>query len=82
MLSWARQQLTIASEIIDNPGGGLLFATQTMGQVGAALDEDGGGRWGPVVDLVQRAEDLGVRRQFAQARALLGEAQARLRSDQ
>ena len=38
-LPWARGQLAIALEILDNPGGGLVFATQTMGQVKAAFQE-------------------------------------------
>jgi len=37
---WARGQLEIAGSILDNPGGGLLFATQTIGQVKAGLHED------------------------------------------
>jgi hypothetical protein len=78
MLTWARSQLEIASEIVDNPGGGLLFATQTIGQVKAALAEEGGGRWQDVVKLLDEAEDCAVRREYARARELLGPARDRL----
>jgi hypothetical protein len=37
--TWARHQLGVARDILDNPGGGLLFATQTIGQVKAGLAE-------------------------------------------
>ena len=30
LVAWARSQLEIARSILDNPGGGLLFATQAM----------------------------------------------------
>jgi len=58
IVGWARGQLTIARSILDNPGGGLLFATQTIGQV-RTLD---------------RAEDAAVHREFASSRQLLDEA--------
>jgi hypothetical protein len=76
--TWARHQVQLASEIIDNPGGGLLFATQTIGQVRAALADAGPGRWQPVIELLEEAEDLGVRRRFAEARALLAQALQKL----
>ena len=37
IVGWARGQLAIARSILDNPGGGLLFATQTIGQVRSGL---------------------------------------------
>jgi hypothetical protein len=84
MLTWARQQLLIASDIIDNPGGGLLFATQTIGQVKAALAENADSRsedrWQDVVALLEEAEDAAVRRDFARARDHI--ARARQRFDQ
>ncbi|HMJ37984.1 MAG TPA: hypothetical protein VK606_00360, partial [Verrucomicrobiae bacterium] len=49
LVGWARRQLEIAREILDNPGGGLLFATQTIGQVRAALTERDPERWEAVV---------------------------------
>jgi hypothetical protein len=74
LLTWARSQLDIASQIVDNPGGGLLFATQTIGQVEAALAEAGADRWRPVVALLGEAEELAIRRDFAGARERIRQA--------
>jgi hypothetical protein len=74
LLPWARNELLIAEQIMDNPGGGLLFATQTVGQVKSALSEADHKRWRRVVELLDDAEDLMVRRQFEPARKLLVEA--------
>lgn len=79
IVAWARRQLEIASSILDNPGGGLLFATQTVGQVKAGLHERDAVRWEPVVELLDQAEDAGVRREFAEARKLIDSAIAGLR---
>jgi hypothetical protein len=78
LVSWARRQLEIAREILDNPGGGLLFATQTIGQVRAGLSERDAERWDEVVGLLGRAEDAAVRREFETARQLLDEAADKL----
>ena len=78
IVSWARGQLAIARSILDNPGGGLLFATQTIGQVKAALSERDSARWENVVALLGRAEDAAVRREFDTARQLLDEASGKL----
>jgi len=75
---WARGQLEIASSILDNPGGGLLFATQTIGQVKAWLHERDAERWEDVAATLDRAEDAAVRREFDTARRLVGEAVAKL----
>jgi hypothetical protein len=75
---WARGQLEIASSILDNPGGGLLFATQTIGQVKAGLRERDSERWEDVVTTLDRAEDAAIRREFETARRLVGEAIAKL----
>jgi hypothetical protein len=75
---WARGQLEIASSILDNPGGGLLFATQTIGQVKAGLSERDPERWQDVVTTLDHAEDAAVRREFDAARRLVGEAIAKL----
>ncbi len=69
--TWMRNQLRVAAEILDNPGGGLLFATQTIGQVKAALGGQSGSS--KLVDLLDQAEEQVVRRQFARARGLLSE---------
>jgi len=78
LVSWARRQLEIAREILDNPGGGLLFATQTIGQVRAGLSERDAERWDEVVGLLGRAEDAAVRREFETARQLLDDAADKL----
>jgi hypothetical protein len=75
---WASGQLEIAGSILDNPGGGLLFATQTIGQVKAGLHERDPERWESAVTTLDRAEDAAVRREFDTARRLLGEAVAKL----
>jgi hypothetical protein len=78
MLDWARSQLEIADQIVDNPGGGLLFATQTMGQVRAALQEADADRWREVVALLDSAEDHAVRREYQRSRELLRQAREKL----
>lgn len=78
IVAWAREQLGIARSILDNPGGGLLFATQTIGQVRSGLGERDAARWGAVNESLARAEDAAVRREFATARKLIDEALTRL----
>ena len=78
MLTWAHNQLDIASQIVDNPGGGLLFATQTIGQVRAALAEADADRWRDTLALLAGAEDRAVRRDFTGARQRLHEAREKL----
>jgi len=80
VIPWARRQVELAREILDNPGGGLLFATQTIGQVRAALEERDHERWEDVVAILERAEDLAVHREFEQSRRLLAEAIEKLPS--
>lgn len=78
LLPWARHQLAVAADILDNPGGGLLFATQTTGQVKSALQEFDEVRFREVVALLDSAEDHGVKREFAEASRLIAEAAAGL----
>jgi hypothetical protein len=78
LITWARGQLEIARSIVDNPGGGLLFATQTIGQVKAGLHERDPERWESVVTILDRAEDAAVRREFDTARDRLDEAAKKL----
>ena len=78
IVGWARDQLGIARDILDNPGGGLLFATQTIGQVRAALHERDAERWKDVVRLLETAEDASVHREFPTARQLLDGATGKL----
>jgi len=79
IVTWSRDQLGIAHEILDNPGGGLLFATQTIGQVRSGLSERDAARWKEVIELLGRAEDAAVRREFESARELIDGAAANLR---
>ena len=79
VVGWARGQLEIARQIVDNPGGGLLFATQTIGQVSSALRERDLARWEDAIALLERVEDAAVRREFDTARALLDQVLAKLR---
>jgi hypothetical protein len=76
--TWAKSQLAIADDVLDNPGGGLLFATQTIGQVKAALQEEDEDRWAELVGLLDRVEAAAVRRHFGRCRELLLEARSRL----
>ncbi len=80
IVGWARGQLEIARSILDNPGGGLLFATQTIGQVRSGLHERDATRWEAVVGTLERAEDAAVRREFAACRRLIDQVLAGLRS--
>jgi hypothetical protein len=73
IVSWARVQLEIARSILDNPGGGLLFATQTVGQVKSGLHERDPERWEAVVAMLDKVEDAAVRREFETARRVLDE---------
>ena len=78
IVRWARGQLEIARSILDNPGGGLLFATQTVGQVKAGLAERDRERWEDVVAILDQSEDAAVRREFDTARRLLDEVLGKL----
>jgi hypothetical protein len=78
IVGWARGQLGIARSILDNPGGGLLFATQTVGQVKAGLRERDAERWREVIAILDQVEDAGVRREFDTARRLIDGAVAKL----
>lgn len=78
IVGWARNQLGIARSILDNPGGGLVFATQTVGQVKSGLRERDSDRWGAVIALLDQVEDAAVHRDFGSARRLIDDAVARL----
>jgi len=78
VVGWARGQLEIARQILDNPGGGLLSATQTIGQVKSALHERDMARWEDAVAVLDRVEDAAVRREFDTARALLDDVMTKL----
>jgi hypothetical protein len=74
IIVWAREQLAIARSLLDNPGGGLLFATQTIGQVRSGLSERDPARWEELAAILEKAEDSAVRREFPTARRLVDEA--------
>lgn len=78
IVAWARGQLGIAAGILDNPGGGLLFATQTLGQVRSSLGERDSHRWAGAIATLERAEAAAVRREFETARKLVDEARGKL----
>ena len=78
IVGWARGQLEIARSILDNPGGGLLFATQTVGQVKAGLRERDAERWHEPIGILDQVEDAAVRREFDTARGLIDRAIAKL----
>ena len=78
IVAWARAQLAIARSILDNPGGGLLFATQTIGQVRSGLHERDAERWSAVEAILARAESAAVHREFATSRDLIDEALTKL----
>jgi hypothetical protein len=78
IVRWARGQLEIARSILDNPGGGLLFATQTVGQVKSGLHERDPERWEELVAILDKVEDAAVRREFDSARSLLDEVLGKL----
>lgn len=78
LVAWARQQLRIASEIVDNPGGGLLSATQAMGQVRVSLLSADAEKHGAAARALVRAEDAAIHRDFDAARSAIAEAQSHL----
>jgi len=78
IVSWGRGQLAIARSILDNPGGGLLFATQTVGQVKAGLRERDAERWHELIGILDQVEDAAVRREFDRARDLIDRAIAKI----
>jgi hypothetical protein len=75
---WARGQLAIAADILDNPGGGLVFATQTIGQVKAAFQERDPDQYREQIALLEQAEDAAVRRDYPRSRGLLQETLSKL----
>ena len=73
-----REQLKIATEILDNPGGGLVFGYQALGQARALLAESDPERWEEPIRLLAEAEQQAVWRNFARARELIGKALKKL----
>jgi len=77
-LPWVKEQLRIAIEILDNPGGGLVFGYQALGQARAHLTETDPGRWEEAIAELQEAERQALWRNFTSARELVASALARL----
>ena len=67
-LHWAHNQLALAYDIVDNPGGGMLFATQTIGQVRASLTEQDAERWEATLAVLYRAEQAALQRRYFDCR--------------
>lgn len=70
-LRWVRDQLKIALEILDNPGGGLVFGYQAIGQARAHLAETEPERWERAIELLGEAERQAVWRNYSNARELI-----------
>lgn len=77
-LPWVREQLRIALEILDNPGGGLVFGYQALGQARAHLSETHPERWEEAIAELQEAERQALWRNFGRARELIRDAMDRL----
>ena len=73
-LPWVRDQLQIALDILDNPGGGLVFGYQALGQARAHLAETDPRRWEDAITKLEEAERQAVWRNYDQARRLIREA--------
>ncbi|MGH7883200.1 MAG: hypothetical protein ACREN8_09915 [Candidatus Dormibacteraceae bacterium] len=72
---WMRCHIELARSVLDNPGGGLLAATQAIGQVRAALAEQSLSRTPSrqLPELLAQAEEFIVTRQFGPAQELLSQ---------
>jgi hypothetical protein len=77
-LPWVREQLKIALEILDNPGGGLVFGYQALGQARAHLAETEAERWEGAIAELEEAERQALWRNYDRARELIREALGRL----
>ena len=80
-LNWAIENLEIALAILDNPGGGLVFGYQALGQVRAHLAEANADRWRPVTSALAEAERQAVWRNYGRSRELVVDALTRLREE-
>ena len=77
-MTWIREQLRIAAEILDNPGGGLVFGYQALGQAQAHLAEADADYYREPIRLLAEAERQAVWRNFAGARELIAKAEKKL----
>jgi hypothetical protein len=77
-LPWVREQLGIALEILDNPGGGLVFGYQALGQARSHLAETEPERWEKAIEDLEKAERQALWRNYGQARELIHAALSKL----
>jgi hypothetical protein len=77
-MDWVREQLRIGADILDNPGGGLVFGYQAIGQVQAHLAEADAEYYREPIGLLAEAERQAVWRNFARARELVARAEKKL----
>jgi hypothetical protein len=69
-----REQLAIALEILDNPGGGLVFGYQALGQARSRLAELDADRFQAVIQQLDEAERQAIWRNFGRAQEIISEA--------
>jgi hypothetical protein len=77
-LPWVREQLRIALDILDNPGGGLVFGYQALGQARTHLAETEPDRWEDAIAALEEAERQALWRNYDRARDLIREALVKL----
>ncbi|HVD00356.1 MAG TPA: hypothetical protein VNG93_04310 [Candidatus Dormibacteraeota bacterium] len=77
-LPWVREQLRIALDILDNPGGGLVFGYQALGQARAHLAETEPERWEGAIDDLEGAERQALWRNYGRAHDLIQQALSKL----
>ena len=77
-LTVVRDQLQVALDILDNPGGGLVFGYQALGQARAHLETTAPERWEEAIKDLAEAERQALWRNFGRARELIRAALAKL----
>ena len=77
-LTGVRDQLLVAIDILDNPGGGLVFGYQALGQARAHLEATAPERWEEAIEDLAEAERQALWRNFERARELIRSALQKL----
>lgn len=77
-LTGVRDQLRVALDILDNPGGGLLFGYQALGQARAHLTATAPERWEESIKDLAEAERQALWRNFGRAQELIRAALVKL----
>ena len=77
-LTGVRDQLLVAIDILDNPGGGLVFGYQALGQARAHLEATAPERWEEAIKDLAEAERQALWRNFERARELIRSALLKL----